>query len=86
MEAPKTEEGPGQNRGTSSLPSETIVAHDKWAADWRRRVRRAIVDEHYFDMCPRGVQEAALQYLGRGREDDDETQRVADEYHEDGVA
>lgn len=65
MEAPTKEEGPGQNRGTSSSPCKTIVAQNKWSEDWRRRVQRAIVDEHYFDMCPRGVQEAALQHIGR---------------------
>lgn len=65
MEAPTKEEGPGRDRGTSTSPSKTIVAQDKWSEDWRRRVQRAMIDERYFDMCPRGVQEAALLNLGR---------------------
>lgn len=72
MEAPTKEEGPGQNRGTSTSVSKSILAQcdsttfDKWGIDWRRRVQRAMTDEHYFDMCPRGVQEAALRAMGRG--------------------
>lgn len=71
MEAPTKEEGPGRDRGTSTSPSKNSIAqHDpaaanKWRDDWRRRVERAVIDERYFDMCPRGVQEAALRSLGR---------------------
>lgn len=71
MEAPTKEEGPGRDRGTSTSPSKTSLAQqdpaaaDKWRNDWRRRVERAVIDERYFNMCPKGVQEAALRFMGR---------------------
>jgi hypothetical protein len=73
------EERPGTRPGLSTITSQNHTtppgyhAHtdtddpsaDKWRRDWRRRVERAIVDEKYFEISPRGVQEAALQSLGR---------------------
>ncbi|HET7074029.1 MAG TPA: hypothetical protein VFI55_08120 [Mycobacterium sp.] len=56
-----------QNQPDTSIVDDRVSnpPASKWHGDFRRRVQRAAIDEHYFDMCPGYVQQAALQLLGR---------------------
>jgi hypothetical protein len=64
---PTHENGPGDDArpapANHQYPQHTtpnnLSDNDKWREDWRRRLQRAAVNDGFFEVCPRGVREAA---------------------------
>lgn len=52
---------PGTAVNDTDTASLAVDPTDKWRLDHERRARRAAIDEHHYDMCPRGVRERAQQ-------------------------
>lgn len=67
MEAPTKEEGPGQNRGTSTSPSTASLpraergysATEPWIRNWHRMVERCQADPAFREYCGSGIRQCA---------------------------
>lgn len=68
MTTPVCEDGRPQPRAAANDTDASMVhgedryaATDKWRRDHERRAARAAVDDHFYQMMPRGVRERAQQ-------------------------